>query len=207
MSRINLLPREVAERRAVRRQGFLLVILGLVWLLLLGSVWFVRNNTLQQRQEELADLEGRIASLQEEVDALQEFALLDQRIKNKEQALATAMINDVAWARILLELSMTVPGDAWLTSFSGAATGPAEPTPGTGAGGPRFGNLNFSAVTFDFPGVARWLTRLGEMQELQSIWVPSASKGEIAGREVVNFSSTADLSGDALSHRFEGGVQ
>lgn len=205
MKRINLLPREVAERRKARQQVVLLVVLGLVWLLVLSAVWFVRQGQLREEEERLSTAQAEAQALQVEIDALQEFADLDRTVREKEEALATAMLNDIHWSRILIELSMIIPGDSWITSFQGTAAEPSEPTPGTGAGGPKFGSVNFSAITFEFPGVAAWITRLQEMDSLQSVWVPSATRGTIGTREVVNFSSSADLSGDSLSERHQPG--
>lgn len=219
MRRINLLPPEIAARRRVRQQTGLLGVVFVVFLLLLGALWFVRQGTLRQEEEKLLALEAQQAELQAKVDALQEFALLEQTVTQKRTTLATAMANDVAWSRLLVELSMIIPGDSWLTAFSGTAAAPAAgapgappataPAPGTAAPASTLGTLSFTAITFDFPGVAKWITRLQELKSLQNIWVPSAAKGEISGRDVVNYSSTAELSKDASSGRYQqgGGVQ
>lgn len=207
MKRINLLPIEIAEKRRERQQVVLLVAVALVWLLVLGAVWFVRQATLRDEEDRLAAANARIATLETQIAALEEFRLLDQKVKEKRQALALVMANDVHWSRLMIELSMLIPGDSWITSFSGNASAPADPTAGTNAPGPKYGNLSFAAVTFDFPGVARWITRLQEMDSIQSLWVPSASTGQIGDREVVNFSSSQDLSAESLSGRYQEGAQ
>jgi Tfp pilus assembly protein PilN len=205
--RINLLPTEIAEKRKERQQVLLLVVVALVWLLVLGAVWFVRQGTLRDEEDRLAAAQAQIATLESQIGALEEFRLLDERVKAKQAALSLVMANDVHWSRLMIEFSMLVPGDSWVTSFTGSATAPADPTIGTNAPGPKYGSLGFSVVTFDFPGVARWLTRMQEMESIQSVWVPSAATGELGGREVVNFSSTSDLSSASLSGRFQGGAQ
>lgn len=202
MKRINLLPREVAVRRRQRQQVVGLFAIGAVFILLLTVVWFVRQGQLRSEEERLAEAEARVQTLEAKVGALREFALLDQTVKQKEATLATAMAGDVAWSRLLIELSMIIPGDSWLTSFNGTAVA-GEVQPGTEA--PASGKLTFSAITFDFPGVAKWITRLQELESLQNIWVPSAAKGVIGSRETVNFSSTTDLSAKALSGRYQPG--
>lgn len=205
MKRINLLPREVTVRRRQRQQTVGLVGIGIVFILLLALVWFFRQGQLRNEEERREEAEARVQTLEAEVAALREFALLDQTVKQKEQTLATAMTGDVAWSRLLIELSMIIPGDSWITSFNGtsqAAT--AQPTQ-AGTPAASSGALTFSAVTFDFPGVAKWITRLQELESLQNIWVPSATKGLIGTRETVNFSSTTDLSTKALSGRYQPG--
>jgi Tfp pilus assembly protein PilN len=204
MKRINLLPPEIAKQRRVRQQTGLLVIGFAALIVILIGVWFLQHQQLTKEQDNLASAEARVATLQTKVNALQQFAQLDTTVKQKEQTLATAMTGDVAWSRLLIELSMMIPGDSWITSFSGTA---APPTPQRGAAAAqaatKLGNVNFSAVTFDFPGVAKWLTRMSELKSLQTIWVPSAAKGAIGSRQVINYSSTADLSKDAASNRYQ----
>lgn len=210
MRQINLLPPEIAEKRRVRQQTGLLGLGFVVFLVLLGAIWFVRQSTLHQEEERLAALVAQKDELQTKVDALQEFALLEQTVTQKRATLATAMVNDVAWSRLLVELSMVIPGDSWLTAFSGTAATPTTPAAGPGApaaGAPAaaIGTLSFTAITFDFPGVAKWITRLQELDSLQTIWVPSAAKAELAGRDIINYSSTAELSKAAASGRYQQG--
>lgn len=211
MRRINLLPPEIEQKRLVRRQSGFLVAGFVVFLALLGAIWFVRQSTLKEEEERLAALDAQRQELQTKVDALQEFALLEQTVTQKRATLAAAMLNDIAWSRLLVELSMIIPGDSWLTAFSGTAAtqGPtpppgAAPPPGT-VTSPSLGTLSFTAVTFDFPGVAKWITRLQELKSLQNIWVPAAAKAELAGRDIVNYSSTAELTQSATSGRYQQG--
>jgi Tfp pilus assembly protein PilN len=205
MKRINLLPREVAVRRRQRQQTLGLVAIGVVFLLLLVLVWFFRQGQLRNEEERRVEAQARVQTLEAEVSALREFALLDQTVKQKEATLATAMAGDVAWSRLLIELSMIIPGDSWLTSFNGTAEAPAAPAAPGATAPARAGALTFSAITFDFPGVSKWITRLQELESLQNIWVPSAGKGTVGARETVNFSSTTDLSTKALSGRYQPG--
>lgn len=212
MRRINLIPPEIAARRRVRQQNSMLGVVFFVFLLLLAAIWFVRNGQLKDEQERVDVAQAEVQALETQVAALQEFAQLEQTVKQKQQTLATAMVDDVAWSRLLIELSMIIPGDSWITSLTGAASSPTSapptgPAPGTvAAAGPKLGTLTFSAITVgDFPGVAKWITRLQELKSLQNIWVPSATKSELAGRDTVDYSSTADLSKDSASGRYQQG--
>lgn len=211
MRRINLLPPEVEQKRRVRRQTGFLALGFVAFLILLGAIWFVRQSTLDRERETLAALQAQQQELQTKVDALQEFAQLEQTVTQKRATLAAAMVNDVHWSRLLVELSMVIPGDSWLTAFSGTAAtqtpAPAGAAPAPGTATANLGTLTFTAVTFDFPGVAKWITRLQQemSKSLQNVWVPTASKAELAGRDVVNYSSTAELSQGAASQRYQQG--
>lgn len=209
MKRINLLPPEIAQRRRVRRQRSGLVVLGLAVVGLLVVVWVLRQAQLNREEDRLADAQARVQSLEVKRNALKEFADLEQSVITKEKTLATVMDKDIHWSRILTELSMVIPEESWLLSFNGLAappaTGPA-PAPGTPQPAASLGTLNFSGVTFEFPDVAKWIIRLQGMKSLQNVWVPSAARGEIGTREIVNFTSTADLSTSAASGRYQQGA-
>jgi hypothetical protein len=105
---------------------------------------------------------------------------------------------------------MVIPEESWLTSFTGNAAEPeAAATSGQPAAqpaAPALGTLTFEAVTFEFPDVAKWIIRLQGMKSLQNVWVSSAERAEIGSRQVVNFSSTADLSSQASSGRYREGA-
>ncbi|MCA1838838.1 MAG: PilN domain-containing protein [Actinomycetota bacterium] len=205
--RINLLPTEVLVRKRIRRQTGLLATGVVLFLLILAGIWFIRQGQLHDQLDQLDAANAQVATLQAKVAKLQEFAALDQTVKSKEATLASAMAGDVAWSRLLIELSMIIPGDSWLTAMSGTAGAAAPGTARTVApagSAPALGSLNFTVVTFDFPGVSKWITRLQELKSLQNIWVPAASKGAIGDRTVINYSSTSDLSQEAASKRFQG---
>lgn len=214
MRNINLLPPELGERRRVRRQAFLLVMVGLGYLVLLVAFWLFRNLEVGRQRERLEDAQRQASALQVQVDGLKEFADLESLVKERQLTLATVMDRDVAWSRLLIELSMIIPGDSWLSSFVGTAEAPEQlgeasqpPAPtGQPATSPRLGTLTFAGSTFDFPGVAKWISRLQELKSLQTIWVPSAAKSELAGRDIINFTSTADLSAGAASNRYKTGA-
>lgn len=205
MKRINLLPPEIAVVRRVRRQRAGLVVIGLAIVALLVVVWVLRQAQLNTEQDRLAEAQARVQTLEKQRNGLKEFADLEQSVLTKEKTLATVMDKDIHWSRILTEFSMVIPEESWLSALNGtavAATTAAAP-PGAAQGVVTLGTLNFTAVTFEFPDVAKWIIRLQGMKSLQNVWVPSATKGEINNRTVINFTSTADLSSFAASGRYQ----
>lgn len=207
VTQVNLLPQEIAESRRLRQKTVLLFVIFVLVVVGLVALFFFRNIELNSQRERLATAQAQVRVLQAKVDLLEEFAKLEEIVKQKQATLAVAMTNDVAWSRLLVELSMIVPGDSWITSFTGAtaaAAAPTGPPAAPGAQAVTLGSINFIAVTFDFPGVAKWITRLQELNSLSTIWVPSATKGEIGERDVVNYTSTASLTDKAGSGRYQG---
>lgn len=214
MRRINLLPEDYLVRRRNRKQTSMLYVYFGVFLILLVGIWLFRQTKLHEQEDRRDQAAAKVQTLQAKVAQLQEFAALEQTVKTKQDVLAAAMVGDIQWSRQLTELSMIIPGDSWLTTFAGAsgAAGAGGAVAGAPAGtvvvpgaatSAKLGTINFTVVTFDFPGVAKWITRLQEDKSLQNIWVPGATKGLISGRDVINYTSTADLSGAAASNRYQ----
>src|SRR5436305_12787768 len=59
------------------------------------------------------------------------------------------------------------------------------------------GNINVNAMGVGHSSSARWLLRVGDLQSLTGVWLPSSSKS--AGASTVTFTSTADLTPAAKS--------
>jgi Tfp pilus assembly protein PilN len=210
MKRINLLPPEFGQRRRARRVTSAFGLAGVVYVVLLGVLWMLGNGRLDGARRDFQEATGRVDAVQARVAKLSQFSALQADVDRKERTLATVMADDVHWSRVLTDLSMVIPADAWLTSMSATATPASEAAATKGAApaaptaAPKLGTITFAAVTSDFPGVATWISRMSSDRILQTIWVPSATKGEIGDHGVVNFNSTGELSEDAASRRYQG---
>lgn len=215
MRRIDLLPVAYVERRRDRRNiSFVLLAGGLV-LLLLVAWYFVLRGQVSNAREELAEIERRNAVLQAQIDELQEFADLELEVQTKRTALETVFAGDLDWPALLTEVAMVVPGEVWLNSLttSAGATEGASPVP-TEANSIRIsqesptGRISFNGQSVCMPGVAKWLIRLATVKDFNAVWLGSATEADTRpGCELVGFQSTLELSDEAYSHRFEGGLR
>ena len=188
--RVNLLPAEVGIRQAARRQT-VLAGLGIgALVLLLMVVWFLRQSQVGDARDEAKAEEARSAELQQEVNALQPVADLEQEIATRRTRAETVLANDVAWTRLLQEVATVMPNDVWLTAFSGTSS----PDDGTGA-------ITVSAMGFEQPSTARWLLRLDDLGSITGLWVPTSSRTGGSDGEAVQFSSNAELTPAARSDR------
>lgn len=184
--RITLLPSEVTVVREQQRQTMMAAAgVGVLAVLLLG-LWLARGAQVSDARSQAAEAEAEVARLQTEVAALGDATGLDRDITQRQAAIRTILANDIAWTRLLQEVATVIPNDVWLTTFTGATGAP--------------GTANFSAMGFDQTSTARWLLRLGDLESLTQLWVPSSSKGEGANG-LVTFSSTAQISEKARSDR------
>jgi type IV pilus assembly protein PilM len=199
VSRISLLPAEVAAVRSQRRQAVLATTgVGALALLLL-LLWFTRQSQVHSQQDKADQAERETAALQQQVAALQSSASLDVQLAQRRQLVTAALADDVAWTRLLQEIATVIPNDVWLTSFNGTkagtGTGAAGATSASTAG--SVGTLNVTAMGVDHSSAARWLLRIGDLSSLTGVWLPSSTKG--AGASLVTFTSTADLTAAAQS--------
>jgi Tfp pilus assembly protein PilN len=195
--RISVLPTEVAAVRAQRRQFVLgLAAVGVLALLLL-LLWLARMASVRDQQDKAKRAEAQTAALQQQVNALQSVTALDTQLAQRRQLITAALSDDVAWTRLLQEIATVIPNDVWLTSFTGSKAGAAAGTGGTTATPGAVGTVNVTAMGFDHSSAARWLLRVGDLQSLTGLWLPSSSRAGPTG--LVTFSSTADLTTAAKS--------
>lgn len=180
--RISLLPAAITEKRAERRQlvtagagvGGLAVALVALALVRGAQVGAVEDDALQA--------ERRADVLAAEADSLDEVEQLQGDIAQRGRTVTAALQGDVAWPRVLRDVAAVMPGEVWLTSFTGAA---------------REGTLQFAANGAEHPSAARWLEGIEGLDSVEAPWVASSTKGERG----VQFSASARLTELAGSDR------
>jgi len=215
MRAVNLLPREAARQR--RKRPTVVVQLAIVTPFVVGSLlaagYLLASSKVNSNKATLQALQDQLAALPSpsaEPQVAPELAIeRDQRIS----ALGPALQARYAWDRILREISAVLPGDVWLTTLSAqspqtaAATAPPPsttttttsstegttptpaPTPAPAATAP----LKIVGYTYSQEGVARLLSRLEVIPELQDVKLIQSSQTNVAGREVVSFAIQASV--------------
>ena len=210
MSQVNLLPPELRERQAIRRNTSFVVALGLAALALIGLFYFFQLQRQSQAESDLADQQQRNAQLQSQIDALSQFADLQAELAAKEQLVATIFVNEVSWSSALLDVSRVIPDASYLTNLTGQITAtvageevaqPAGGTPET----TLIGNMSFAGVANQTETIATWITRLEEVQGWVNAWVNSAQEDAPSSR-IYTFSNGLDLTQEAATARGQGEV-
>jgi Tfp pilus assembly protein PilN len=209
VSQVNLLPPELRQRQAIRRNTSSVIVVGLLVLSLIGLFYFFQVQRLSQTQSDLADQQERNEQLQSQIDALSQFAALQAELAAKEQLVATIFVNEVSWSSALLDVSRVIPDASYLTNLTGQITATvagetAEPTGGT----PEttlIGNMSFAGVANQTETIATWITRLEEVQGWVNAWVNSAQEDAPSSR-IYTFSNGLDLTEEAATARGQGEV-
>jgi Tfp pilus assembly protein PilN len=199
MRAVNLLPRDDGQQKKKAQNYPALVSTGLSVLVigLLGVMYFSAKSTAEQKDLALQDAQAELALLPTPADSAAKTASQRQLTSERDQrvgALTSALTHRVAWDRVLREISLVLPEDVWLKDFAAVSPHPANasPAPLAAAGQPPT-LLTINGYTYSHDAVARLMTRLAVIPELQNVWLQQSSRSEVGGRSLVAFTIKADV--------------
>ena len=216
--RINLLPPEILERHRARRRTFAVAVAGLVVLALIGVFYLFQLMRLGEVRDEVENQEAENAEIQAEINELQDIEALQQEAEATRLLLNQLLADRVLWSGVLRDVSLVIPGRVWLTGMTGqlgaasaptATTGTTPPPAttttvtdeATGTGTGVIGQITFTGFGFEHRDVALWLSRLEDVRGFLNPWASSSTKSLIGTTEVVQFTSSVDLSEQAIARR------
>jgi len=226
MRAVNLLPE--AEQRA-RLEGVrtpLLVAAGGIAAMTTAAVMLAMSSSAaaEEKRAELAAVEATIAGLPAPPESAVSQPILLQERRDRIAALAAALSTRVSLDRVLNEIALVLPEDAWLTGLTATAPAPvvttapltssgAPPPPAVAASGPE--GVTIQGSTYSYDSVARVVSRLLVApslenvrltataqvvpEEAQSPGVNGSAPIQKAGRPIVTFTISATLRSEATS--------
>ena len=197
MKRINLLPSE--ERTKARRErGIIYTLLGLILLVfVLGAAYVWQNNQVSQRNADLASLNSQLNSASVQVTGLTPYRALETQRTAMMKSAKAIYDSRVIWSSIMQELSLVIPDDVRLQSFT--ATVPTTMQPGAGAGTTTITTQSGADVTLvgeaaSHEAVAAFMTRLGLLPQLTNVNLSDSQEvATTAEAPYVNYTITANL--------------
>jgi Tfp pilus assembly protein PilN len=202
--RVNLLPESTRQRERLVRQRAGLLVAGLALLAALGGVFWWQSGRIDDARTELSAQQARLADLQAEVDALQQFAQLEQRLADSETMITSALGDEVSLAGVLSDLAVVMPSDAQLDQLT-ITMSPS--TLSTSSEGPSVGS--FTAVGKSLrnhaPGVERLLLELDKIVAFHDLFV-SSSRLEDPEEPFATFTVESQLGPEAETGRYDRGV-
>jgi Tfp pilus assembly protein PilN len=198
--RVNLLPPEIVEGRRLRRTKGVLAGSLVAVIAALGGVYALQLQTSHRAQNDLDEAQTRGVHLKAQQQKYADVPATIAAIDAAETARATAMANDVEWYRTMTNFAVTLPSNVWFTTLQlqlNAGTGAAVPQ------GPGIGQISVTGQALDHPDVATWLDVLGRQPGVSNAYFSSSSKTKVGSKTVVTFTSTATLTDESLSHRYD----
>jgi Tfp pilus assembly protein PilN len=198
MRAVNLLPKDDGQRGrkqnlpALISTGLIVLVTGLV-----GVLYFSAKSTSSTKGLELEDAKAELALLPTPSELASQTAG-QRKLASERQAriaaLAAALGHRVAWDRVLREVSLVLPDDVWLTQL--AAFSPKPPT-GEAAAATAPGavpqGFTMAGYTYSHDAVARLITRLSVVPDLQNVWLERSLRTKLVGRYVITFTIRADV--------------
>jgi len=178
--RINLIPQ--TERTRTRTDiGSLALIAAIILVIFgLGFGYYMLNNTLSDRKQELADVQQQTALLEDQLAALRQFEQLQSRRIATETVVQGIYAGRTLVADILDSVSLVVPESVWFQNLALTTLDPMVASSAAGQSGvvsaQGDNQLTVEGNTYSFPDVAQVLVRLQLIPALSQIDLVSAGQ-------------------------------
>jgi cell division protein FtsB len=206
-ARVNLLPRELEERRRNRRRMALLGLGLLLYVLVLGGVYALKVGDVNRVRDERDAAQAEVARLEAEVAGLRHFRELADELEARNAVLTAAMEDEIGWARVLNDLSLAFPGTSSLQTLAALAQD-REVATGDIDFGPAVGSMTFTGYSIEryAPGVEAVLIEFDKVRAFFHPFLSGASRGDIGETEVTTFNGSVQLDEEAYTRRYEDGL-
>ena len=203
MHAFNLLPKEEVRAEKESKQSaiphVIVALAGVLVFAALAAFYLSSSAAVTKKSGELDDLRGQLASLQvpeKQPQAPSEGPNIDSERAARTAALSTALADRLAWDRVLRELALVLPADVTLVTLDATAPSPGSAGAATSGGVSSFRVTGTSASQ---ASVARLLSRLQVIPELQNVQLEFATASEDPAVPGVNFAITASVRQGAVS--------
>ena len=197
MRAVNLLPKDHAQKGAGLPSVPVLVgvCAGVLVAAVLGADFMLQSGKVAKEQRALEALQAKVAALPAAPSgpSAAQTQLAGEH-SARVTALSSAMSSRVAWDRVFREFSLVLPDDVWLTSLTAhSPVSPSAPAGTTATTGGAATQFSIQGRTYSHDGVARLLSRLQVVPDLQNVTLVSSTLSKAGGQDVVEFSIVADL--------------
>ena len=210
MPRVNLLPPEIAEKAALRKAQLAMAGVGLAAVAVVGVLTMNASAKVSDANEAKADAAAEATKLNAELSSLQNVKDVYAQVDAAHATIAQAMSTEVLWSSYLHDLTLRIPENVWVTSFTVAMNAPSNGTKTTSAGGPvldpGYGVVTIAGTAFTHDDVAAWLESLSKQKGYANPYFTQSVEALIGDRKVVNFTSTVNVTPAALANRYSKGT-
>jgi len=195
MVRINLLPRELQERRKYERFYPLVFLASTALLLVVLSAWGLAVFQASQRANDLQKVQETAQQLRTQADAFSVFERKEGELQARELTARAALEGRINWARIATELSMVLPDEVFMQRLRG------HETLGLGLEGTT-PNDDPGAADDGYKSIAKTLVRVNALQMVDDAWLLESIGTEYppeSGVDAVRFRMSAAVRSSATT--------
>jgi len=174
MLRINLLPKEVLEKRRYEKwyQWVFIGFGGLILFVLLVYAYLLLSA--QAKSGDLQALKEQKAKYQAQADAFAIFEKKEDDLAKREQIAQTALANRVNAGKIANEISLVLPDEVWLSTMGISEVDGLTMSANT----PQSAS---ESMDIGYKSVAKTLVVLNELPDLADVWLASAANSTFSG--------------------------
>lgn len=185
MVRINLIPKEILEKRRYERRFVYVYLAGALLAVVMAGVWAYLGYGIQQRDEDLQSRKSLAANLLAQADAYAVFEEKQADLSARQATAQQALAGRVNWAKLSNEISLVLPADVWARGIKANQDSGIE--------------LTLAALdSVDSPdmgqkAVARAMVRLNDLASLTDVWLKTSKKtaGVDGAPGMIDFQLTA----------------
>jgi type IV pilus assembly protein PilM len=120
--RIDLVGTEGRGALGGRNAVFIAAAIAALLVLLLGGIWWVRKSAVNEEKDRLAAVQAENADLERVKSSLSAAQQTEMEIETLQGQVEGLLTTDISWAKMLQEISRTIPNDTWLTAFQGTSS-------------------------------------------------------------------------------------
>jgi len=201
---VNLIPPEVASRKAAGRARGLVVIALLLFVSFLGAVSYFTDIQKKDAVAEQLAAEQIAVDLQAEIDQYFEVPLVQTQLQNAVSARLFAGATELRWKVLLDRIRAEMPAGVNLSSVSFAASDPFGVI-STGEGpysAPGVGTLAFTASSDEYLDAAELERALNRVVGLTNTVIPSVVGTVDDDGTTFTYSGSVTVTAQALDLRF-----
>lgn len=202
-ARVNLLPDDVRRKgQSSRRNAGIAAGFG-VLLVVIGGVWYLQVQRVDDAQLVVDDEQARLQALQGELAELEQFADLRARRDEGDALLAAALGGEASVAGILQDTASVMPPDAQMDSLSISITG--QTAAGLGDQRDSWGTMSIAGQTRlgHAPGLERFLLEFDKVAAFSDLYFSNSTVDE---RGVSTFTAELELGPEILTRRYATGL-
>jgi len=199
----SLLPREGTNTKTRRLSPPVLtgVIAGVVVVTVLAAGFVKESAKVAHNRTELDAARAELALIPAPVMQDSASSTLASERTQRVTALQTALNGRIAWDRVLREISLVLPEDVWLSglileapaSTTALPTDPTQPPPPPTTETTTSVGFTMNGKAFSHQGVARLLSRLALVPDLEDVTLGHSTHTEVGKRGAVEFLVTAGI--------------
>ncbi|MFH1784720.1 MAG: PilN domain-containing protein [bacterium] len=175
MIRINLLPPEIAQEKAKRRQVEIVVASVILIVILLVGAYVVKTAQLMAIKSELGEIESELAKQAVIVSQVEALKASKEVLNTRVSIIDRLVKGQFIWVQLLDEINYCLPKNVWLGSITSSQAG-------------TVGAVTFSGIAFDNFAIADFITSLEDSKYFGDVELTYIQEGsEIDKVMTLNF--------------------